>query len=482
MASESIKAPAAAVTSSFNDRPTLPTSDNPKSWSKGKKWTFTVVASLMTFSATFASSVFSTAEKQTAAEFHVSHEVTILGLSLFILGYCFGPLLCGPLSESHGRSLPLMLGVIVFCIFEVPVAVAQNIPTTVICRFIGGLFACSPLSIVGAILADIWDPVERGIAACIYSGATFSGPVLGPIVGGFVVDSYLGWRWTAWLTLIRGVYFWVLGMVFVPGTHAPTLLRWFQARECSSDARDELGRANANLEVSHMNWREFTTKYLARPLVMLASEPILLLTTLYMSLVYGTLYLFFEAYPISFQDQRGWNAGVGTLPFLSITIRVVFGNLTIAATTAFHLKRKYNEGGGKVAPEERLIPMMVGAVVLPPGLFWFAWTSSTHITWVPQVLAGIPIGMGIQVIYTMGLNYILDVYTPYAASAVSEYTFVRSMAAAGFPLFATPMYDRLGISWATSLLGFVSVLMMPVPLLFYVYGERLRKLGRYSVK
>lgn len=215
---------------------------------------------------------------------------------------------------------------------------------------------------------------------------------------------------------------------------------------------------------------------------MLASEPILLLTTLYMSLVYGTLYLFFEAYPISFQDQRGWNAGVGTLPFLSITIRVVFGNLTIAATTAFHLKRKYNEGGGKVAPEERLIPMMVGAVVLPPGLFWFAWTSSTHITWVPQVLAGIPIGMGIQVIYTMGLNYILDVYTPYAASAVSEYTFVRSMAAAGFPLFATPMYDRLGISWATSLLGFVSVLMMPVPLLFYVYGERLRKLGRYSVK
>lgn len=85
MASESIKAPAAAVTSSFNDRPTLPTSDNPKSWSKGKKWTFTVVASLMTFSATFASSVFSTAEKQTAAEFHVSHEVTILGLSLFML-------------------------------------------------------------------------------------------------------------------------------------------------------------------------------------------------------------------------------------------------------------------------------------------------------------------------------------------------------------------------------------------------------------
>ncbi|KAB8264302.1 major facilitator superfamily domain-containing protein [Aspergillus pseudonomiae] len=482
MTSGSSEAQAATFKSSFNDRVTIPDSENPKRWSNGKKRTITVVASLMTFSVTFASSIFSTAERQTAAEFHVSHEVMILGLSLFMLGYCFGPLLWGPLSESHGRRLPLMLGVIVFCIFQVPVAVAQNVPTIVICRFIGGLFACSPLSIVGATLADIWDPVERGIAACIYSGATFSGPVLGPIVGGFVVDSYLGWRWTAWLTLIQGVFFWVLGMMFVPETHAPTLLRRFQARECSSDAGEELGQLNATSPVSHMNWREFLTKYLARPLViMLASEPILLLTTLYMSLLYGTLYLFFEAYPISFQDQRGWNAGVGALPFLSISAGVICGNLTIAATTVFRLKRKYDEGGGVVAPEERLIPMMVGAVVLPPGLFWFAWTSSPHITWIPQVLAGIPIGKGIQVIYTMDLNYILDVYTPYAAPAVSANTFVRSMAATGFPLFATPMYDRLGINWATSLLGFVSVLMMPVPILFYIYGERLRKLGRYSV-
>ncbi|OGM49757.1 MFS multidrug transporter [Aspergillus bombycis] len=453
MVSGSSDAQAATFKSSTEVRTTIADSENPKKWPKEKKWTITVVASLMTFSVTFASSIFSTAEKQTAAEFQVSHEVTILGLSLFMLGYCFGPLLWGPLSESHGRRLPLMLGVIVFCIFQVPVAVAQNVQTIIICRFIGGLFACSPLSIVGATLADIWDPVERGIAACIYSGATFSGPVLGPIVGGFVVNSYLGWRWTAWLTLIQGVFFWVLGMIFVPETHAPTLLRRFQARECGSGAREELGQSSTTSPVSHMNWREFMTKYLARPLVMLASEPILLLTTLYMSLVYGTLYLFFEAYPISFQDQRGWNAGVGALPFLSISAGVVCGNLTIAATTILRLKRKYNEGGGKVAPEERLIPMMAGAVVLPPGLFWFAWTSSPHITWIPQVLAGIPIGMGIQVIYTMGLNYILDVYTPYAASAVSANTFVRSMAAAGSHL----------------------------PILFYVYGERLRKLGRYSV-
>ncbi|KAE8133843.1 major facilitator superfamily domain-containing protein [Aspergillus pseudotamarii] len=168
--------------------------------------------------------------------------------------------------DIHGRRLPLMLVVIVFRIFQVPVSVAQNLPPIVICRFIGGLFACSPLSIVGATLADIWGPVERGIAVCIYSNATISGPVLGPIVVGCIVNSYLGWRWTAWLTLIQGAVYWVLGMIFVPETHAPTLLRRFQPRECSSGIRDELGQTNTKALASHMNWREFLMKYLAQPL------------------------------------------------------------------------------------------------------------------------------------------------------------------------------------------------------------------------
>jgi hypothetical protein len=96
-------------------------------------------------------------------------------------------------------------------------------------------------------------------------------------------------------------------------------------------------------------------------------------------------------------------------------------------------------------------------------------------------LARIPIGiMGVQPIHTMGLDYILNVHTPYAASAVSASNFVRSIAGAGFPLLASPMYHNLGVSWATSLLGFLSVALMPVPALFYIYGERIRKRGRFS--
>jgi hypothetical protein len=112
-----------------------------------------------------------------------------------------------------------------------------------------------------------------------------------------------------------------------------------------------------------------------------------------MALVYGILYLFFEAYPISFQQGRGWNNGVGALPFISILIGVILAGITITIVTKTRFARKFKKHG-RVIPEERLPPMILGAFILPIGLFWFAWTSSPEITWVPQVIAGIPIGWG----------------------------------------------------------------------------------------
>ncbi|KAJ5394878.1 Bicyclomycin resistance protein [Penicillium crustosum] len=138
---------------------------------------------LMTICVTFGSSVFSTATKQTAKKFGVSSEVMVLGVSLFVLGFAFGPIIFGPLSELYGRKRPLFLGMFVFAIFQIPVAVALNLQTLFICRFLGGLFASAPLAIVSGILADMFEPVERGIAMAIFAAATFIGPVAGPIVG-----------------------------------------------------------------------------------------------------------------------------------------------------------------------------------------------------------------------------------------------------------------------------------------------------------
>ncbi|MCJ1370884.1 hypothetical protein MMC20_002098 [Loxospora ochrophaea] len=450
--------------------------ENPQNWPKWRKYLVTIALSLTTFCITFSSSVFSTATEATAQAFGVSEEVTTLGTSLFVLGFAFGPLMWGPFSELYGRKIPLFTGFAIFAIFQIPVAVAQNLETIMLFRFLGGVFGSAPLAIVGGALTDFWDSVDRGIAVSVFAAATFIGPVAGPIIGGFITQSYLGWRWTAYITLIMACSLGVIAFIIVPESYPPVLLQR-KARRIRFATKNWSIRAKADEQ--QVEVRDLVVRYLFRPFKMLIEEPVLLLITLYISLIYGILYLFFEAYPISFSEERGWNEGVGALPFIGITIGVVVGALCIAYATKTRFAAKVKEHG-RVLPEERLIPMIIGAFILPIGLFWFAWTSSPNITWVPQVISGIFIGCGIYLIFIQGLNYIIDCYLMFANSAIAANTIVRSLAGAGFPLFATAMYHNLGVNWATSLLGFLTLAMLPIPVLFFVYGKKIRAWSKYT--
>ncbi|OOF98379.1 hypothetical protein ASPCADRAFT_164889 [Aspergillus carbonarius ITEM 5010] len=453
--------------------------ENPQNMPRWRKWIITMSFSFMTTWITFASSVFSTATIVTAKEFDVSTEVMVLATSLVVFGFAVGPLFWSPLSELYGRRIPLFSGYAIFAIFQIPVAVAHNVETILVCRFLIGIFGCSPLAVVGGALADFWGPVDRAVAIAAFASATFVGPVLGPIVGGYLTDSYLGWRWTAWITLIASASFGLLAFCIVPETYAPVILQKRAAR-----LRKETGNSAlySLLDNNRPTMNDIVTKYLLRPIMMLFLEPILLAVTLYLALVYGILYLFFEAYPVSFEEVRGWtNEGIAGLPFIGILIGVFCGVALIVWQTKTRFARKLAKHG-RVVPEERLVPMMIASVMLPAGLFWFGWTSHPSTPWGAQVVAGIPIGMGILVIFMQGLNYIIDVYLMFANSAIAANTLVRSSLGGAFPLFATQMYDRLGVDWASSLLGFITVAMIPIPVLFFFYGKKLRAMSKFSPK
>ncbi|RAL14830.1 MFS transporter [Aspergillus homomorphus CBS 101889] len=453
--------------------------ENPQNMAYLRKWIITMSMAFMTMWITFASSVFSTATLVTAKEFNVSTEVMILGTSLVVFGFAVGPLMWSPLSELYGRRIPLFSGYLIFAIFQIPVAVAKNVETVLVCRFLIGVFGCSPLAVVGGAMADFWDPVDRAIAIALFSSATFVGPVLGPIVGGFLTDSSLGWRWTAWITLIASASFGLLAFIIVPETYAPVLLQRRAARLRKETGNTEL---YALLDKSRPTMKDIATKYLLRPVLMLFLEPILLAITLYLALVYGILYLFFEAYPVSFEQVRGWtNGGIAGLPFIGIMIGVVCGVALIVWQTKTRFARKLAKHG-RVTPEERLPPMMIASVLLPVGLFWFGWSSHPSTSWVAQVFAGIPIGMGILVIFMQGLNYIIDVYLMFANSAIAANTLIRSSLGGAFPLFATQMYNKLGVDWASSLLGFITLAMIPIPVLFFFFGKKLRAMSKFSPK
>ncbi|RDW72927.1 hypothetical protein BP6252_06834 [Coleophoma cylindrospora] len=419
---------------------------NPKNLPKLRKWLIVVTTGLMTFCVSFASGIFSTAVFATAEEFNVSNEVMLLGVSLYVLGFAFGPLVWGPLSEIYGRTRPLWTGMVVFCIFQIPVAVAPNLETIFICRFFAGLFGSAPLAIIGGMYVDFMETVERGIASAVFAGATFAGPVAGPVIGSFITESYLGWRWTAWITLIMSVFFSLLALITTPETFEPTLLRW-KAQRLRHETQD--WSLHAKSEEQNIDMNSLLTKYLTKPMRMIAKEPILMILTFYMSICYGILYLTFEGYPISFQFNRGWSAG------------------RLLAT-------------GKLNPEDRCIPMILGSIILPIGLFWFAWTSDPSIPWPAQVISGVFIGAGIILIFMSSIVYLIDVYLLNANSALAINTFIRSGIAASFPMFATYMYEGLGVAWATSVLGFVCVALIPFPFIFWFYGARIRTRSKFA--
>ena len=180
-----------------------------------------------------------------------------------------------------------------YTLFILGQALAKNPETLFITRFISGVCASAPLTNSGGLIADIFGPVERGFSMSLFSASVFVGPVMGPIIGGFVTESYLGWRWVFWIMLIFSVACWLLAFVCLPETFAPVLLV-----KKAKKLRKQDPEKNANLYAPHErgDWSlsGIVHRTLYRPFEILVLEPILVLVTIYLSIVYGLLYSLFE--------------------------------------------------------------------------------------------------------------------------------------------------------------------------------------------
>ena len=263
---------------------------NPMNLPAWRKWACAAVLGAMTFASTFSSSAFNAAITITAREFNVLPETMALATSLYIFGFATGPILAGPASELLGRKMPFFTGYAIFILTQIPVALAHDAATVLLFRFLGGVASSVSPAIVGGYLADFLPPVERGVVVVIFAATTLIGPSTGAITGAVLVQSSLGWRWTAWTSMILGIAFGVIGLVLLPETYLPVL----EQREARRLRRVTGNWAlHSRLDEKPVHAREFIIRYLTRPAVMLAMEPILLSMTLYISFTFGMVYLLF---------------------------------------------------------------------------------------------------------------------------------------------------------------------------------------------
>lgn len=131
------------------------------------------IACLGTLTASFTSAIFAPGTVSASKAFGVSSEVGTLGTTLYVLGFASGPLIWAPASELVGRRWPLTIGMLGGAIFTIASAVAKDIQTLIICRFFAGMFGASQLSVVPAVLSDIYNNIHRGIAIALYSLTVF---------------------------------------------------------------------------------------------------------------------------------------------------------------------------------------------------------------------------------------------------------------------------------------------------------------------
>lgn len=98
---------------------------------------------------TFASSAPTTTSFYIAKEFGVSDEITYLITTLFLVGYVIGPIIWGPGSELFGRKPVFWVAMTCYTLFHLGQALAPNMQTLLVTRFLGGLFAVAPLTNCG---------------------------------------------------------------------------------------------------------------------------------------------------------------------------------------------------------------------------------------------------------------------------------------------------------------------------------------------
>ncbi|EYE97665.1 MFS transporter [Aspergillus ruber CBS 135680] len=451
---------------------------NPMNWGYVKKWSITFLASFITLAVSLVSSAYSGGISQIVTDFNASEEIAILGVSLFVLGFAFGPLIWAPLSETFGRRNIFIMTYGLMTAFNAGACGSQNIQTLIILRFFGGFFGSSPFGNSGGTIADMFASSERGIAVSMYSAAPFLGPCLGPIIGGFLGEA-AGWRWVLGLLAAFTGVIWLVITFCLPETYAPVLLR--RRAEKLSEVTGKVYQSRLDIDRGGVSTLQMLKTSLSRPWILLFREPIVLLSSIYMAIIYGTLYMLFAAYPIVFQEVRGWSQGIGGLAFVGVLV-----GMMIAFTYTLIDNLKYmklaHKTTGRLPPEMRLPIGIVGAISLPIGLFWFAWTNSPSIHWLCSVAAGAPFGFGMVLVFLGVMNYLVDSYTIFAASVLAANSALRSLFGAIFPLFTTYMYHNLGIHWATCIPAFLAVACIPFPIIFYFYGPRIRKRCTYAAE
>ncbi|KAF7885363.1 uncharacterized protein EAF01_011428 [Botrytis porri] len=445
--------------------------ENARNWSPAIKYAISISVLYTAFAATFGNSTYTGGMPGVVTSFGISKTIATIPISCYSAGLGIGALFSTAFSEVFGRRIVYRVTTPLALIFTLLGGCATNFATIAIARTLAGLFASPCLTVGGGIISDVWNiSLEKTgtTFAALFVLFVVGGTQTGPMISAAIITNH-SWRWEFWVSAILFSGSTIIAYL-LPETYQPQILR-------------RRAEARMGLKTTRATLARLVLTSFGRPLHMLLVEPTVFPTGLVMAITQSVVFSYLVSYANLFEkiyQQSPYEVGMAFCPLI---IGSVTALPTIAIFDRLFYRKPRNEAirtGTKVAPEKRLYPAMLGSITLPISLFWLAWTGRADIPSIIPILSGGLFGFSFVLTMLCLPVYHSDFYTAhYSASMLAALTFMRFFVSACFPLITPTILDKLGFTWATSMLGFITVSLIPIPWILYRFGPYLRTKSQY---
>ncbi|TIB76261.1 MFS general substrate transporter [Wallemia mellicola] len=447
--------------------------DNPLNWPKSRKRALLIACIGFCFLISGCSSAFSQGQSQMVSDLGSSDLLGELALGMYIVGYSVSPPLLAPCSEELGRMRMYQISYGLYFLLFLPIALARDMATVIVCRFIQGAFASAGTSLVAGTIADLLpNGHQKDFAVAIFAYSAVFAMGLFPIPLGWIIvyDTESGWRLIQFIQMgMAGV--WALFMFAVMHETRPHVILIRKARKM----RKATGlNYKSKIKKPKLSYLIRVSCY--RPIVMLFREPIITFFSAWLALAWSFYFAIIGSISHVFGILYGFNQGELAAIYTSLAVGVTISLIFNFVVQDKLFKKKFEKRG----PEARLYATMFIGPLLPLGCFVYGWTSYSY---VPFIAPSIGLGMiscAIFTIYLAATQYVMDAYGSYSASGVASLSIVRNLCAGFWPLFTNTFFDRVGFQFAPTIIGIAAVVFTLSSYILFFQGSKIREKSKFA--
>ncbi|KAF2426277.1 putative bicyclomycin resistance protein [Tothia fuscella] len=450
---------------------------HPHEWPRRKKWLYTAVVAYCDCLTFLVSMMLAPGVPQVLQTFRPHGGDEFLGsfcVTVYILGFCVGPLLLGPLTDLYGRTVMLRTCILFFLALTIACALSTSLGMLIAFRFLAGIFGGAPMAIGGAAVADMYLSGERGRPIAWYSYGTMLGPTLGPVLGG-IINGTLGWRWIFWIAaILAGIC--AVGLFFIlHETHLPTLVT--RSRDYSSGTKVQRLLARyipKNAMGDNQSILSTLSRAVLLPVRLTFSHPSIAAILLLILIFNGVVNIVLSSLGSVYQKNYHFSRTTAGLSYLGMG----FGGLSALATASRisdYLARCLNGQETPKQPEHHIPLIIVTLPVAMTGLLWYGWACKAHVHWFVPIMGLFLFGYAYMSIRLSTQLFLVEAVPNYSASALAAHTVASSIGGAFIPLSAFPMYNSLGYGWGNTLIALLELSLLIIPLALFISTRRTGK-------